>query len=523
MTALQAILRRAFLPFEWAFDWAFSPAWNPLYHLGALGFFYFWVVCVSGVYVYFFFDTGITEAYDSVEWLTHEQWYLGGVMRSLHRYASDGMVLMMALHMVREFSLGRYRGPRWFTWFTGGPIIWLVLICGITGYWLVWDEMAQYVAVSSAEWLDWLPVFGGAIVRNFLDPTSLDDRFFSLLAFLHVAVPLVLLLVLWVHLQRVSRPKVFPARGLAIGTMAMLLVLSLVQPAVSHPPADLSRVPGDLDLDWYYLFAYPLVDIWSEGPVWALSFVATLLLMALPWLPPPRKPVAARVDLANCNGCTRCVDDCPYAAVSMEVRTDGRPFEREAVVQDSLCVACGLCAGACPTSTPFRRAGALVPGIDLPDQPLAALRDQFDAASETLSGKDRVIMVGCQHGVRTAALAAVNVAVVTLPCVAALPPSFIDYLLSRKLADGVMLTGCAEENCFNRDGIRLTRERIAGERDPRLRKRVPRERLRQCWAGIGGEKELAAELRAFQAELAQLPAPLPPNATARPEAAEVEG
>ena len=120
--------------FEWAeraLGLVFSDAWNPLFNLGALGFFYYWVVAISGIYVYIFFDTGTTEAYDSVEYLTRDQWYLGGVMRSLHRYASDGMVLMMGIHMLREFSLDRYRGGRWFTWFTGVPIFWLVIMSGI--------------------------------------------------------------------------------------------------------------------------------------------------------------------------------------------------------------------------------------------------------------------------------------------------------------------------------------------------------------------------------------------------------
>ncbi|MGH6719668.1 MAG: hypothetical protein ACREER_10150, partial [Alphaproteobacteria bacterium] len=63
--------------------------WNPLAQLGALGFFLFWIVVVSGVYLYVFFDTSVAGAFRSVEALTREQWYAGGVMRSLHRYASD--------------------------------------------------------------------------------------------------------------------------------------------------------------------------------------------------------------------------------------------------------------------------------------------------------------------------------------------------------------------------------------------------------------------------------------------------
>ena len=98
LTRLRNLLRLGFARLETMFDKAFPPDWNPLYHLGALGFFFYWIVAVSGIYLYIFFDTGITEAYDSIEYLTVDQWYLGGVMRSLHRYASDAMILMMLVH-----------------------------------------------------------------------------------------------------------------------------------------------------------------------------------------------------------------------------------------------------------------------------------------------------------------------------------------------------------------------------------------------------------------------------------------
>jgi hypothetical protein len=172
MTAVRNALRLVFEWLERLLDRAFPPAWQPLYHLGALGFFFYWIVAVSGIYLYIFFDTGVAAAYDSVEYLTNDQWYAGGVMRSLHRYASDAMVVVMVLHLLREFSLDRYRGTRWFTWVTGVPIVLLVVASGITGYWLVWDKLAQYVAVVTTEWLDRLPIFGQSIARNFCRPRA---------------------------------------------------------------------------------------------------------------------------------------------------------------------------------------------------------------------------------------------------------------------------------------------------------------------------------------------------------------
>lgn len=479
----------------------FGPGGNPLSQLGALGFYAYWIVAVSGIYVYLFFDTGITAAYDSLEYLTVEQWYLGGVMRSLHRYASDAMVLFMALHMLREFSFDRYRGVRWFSWFTGVPIIWLLVISGLTGYWLVWDVLAQYIAISTTEWLDWLAIFGEPVASNFQSTTHLDDRFFTLMIFLHIAAPLILLFLMWLHITRMSRAKINPSKPLAIGMMLMMLVLSLVYPAVSQAPADLEKVPSNIGYDWFYLFYYPLMDNWPKAASWGFGGALTLILFGLPWLPPFRKQPTAVVTLDECNGCTRCAEDCPYNAITMQMRTDGKPFEREAVVDPEKCVSCGICAGACPTSTPFRRASALVPGIELPNFPIVEVRRLTDERCAAATGGPRVLVYGCFHGVAEKALAAPNRAVVSLPCTAMLPPAFIDYAISKGIADGVFLTGCAPGSCQHRNGVAWTEARLNRERDPMLRRRVPEERLARGWGGPGSAGSINNQIKAFEERL----------------------
>jgi len=87
---LLRLMRGAFEPFERLFAGE-----SPFHHLGALTIYLFWIVLVSGLYVFAFYETSVAGAYASVERLTHEQWYLGGVMRSLHRYASDAAVLTL--------------------------------------------------------------------------------------------------------------------------------------------------------------------------------------------------------------------------------------------------------------------------------------------------------------------------------------------------------------------------------------------------------------------------------------------
>lgn len=521
MHLLRSAIRAAFARAEAMLGRAFPAAWNPLLNLGALGFFFYWIVAASGIWVYIFFDTGVTQAYESIEYMTNEQWYLAGVMRSFHRYASDALVLVAGLHLLREFGQDRYRGMRWFSWVTGMIVLALVYVAGISGYWLVWDRLAQYVAIVSTEWLDALGIFGEPVARNFLSPDTLESRFFTLMVFIHIAVPLIALVLMWVHLQRVTKPRINPPRGLAVGTLLSLLLLSLLWPAVSQGPADLARVPGEIGLDWFYLPAYPLLERLPGPLTWGTAAFLAALAFAIPWLPPLRQGRPATVDLANCNGCTRCFADCPYNAITMVPRTDGAPFEAQAQVDPSLCVRCGICAGACPTAMPFRRASALVPGIDLPDLSIAALRDRVEAAGAGLAGPGRILVFGCGEGVPLGGLEGPSVGVVRLACIGQLPPAFIDYVLSRDLADGVLLTGCAPNACHARFGIAWTEARLARTRDPQLRRRVPPERLRTLWAGPTGRAALEAELADFARALASLPKAAPPRAKGiQPQAAE---
>lgn len=501
---LKTRLRIAWERLEGAFTRCFGPAWNPFFQLGALGWYFYWIVAATGIYLFIFFDTGVTNAYQSLEEITHAQWWAGGVMRSLHRYASDGLVIVMTLHMIREYLLDRLRGPRWVAWVTGVPMIWFVFIAGVTGYWLVWDILAQYVAILTTEWFDSLSIFGEPIARNFLSPTHLSDRFFTLMVFAHIVVPLFLLLVMWIHILRMSDARINPPKGLAIGTGVTLMILSLAFPAVSQAPADLAAVPATVKLDWYYLNLYPLFDYVPRPLMWVLTVGFSTFLLLLPWLPPRPRPAAAVVDLGNCNGCGRCAADCPFNAITMSARSDDLPYEQEAVVDGDLCVACGICAGACPTAMPFRRRALLVPGIDLPGLTIRELRARTLTATSSLRGSVRVLVYGCAHGTRLAALEQPGVATVELSCIAALPPSFIDFVLSGDHADGVFLTGCRDGDCHHRQGIEWTRQRLAGERDPFLRARVPRERVHTCWSGLAQTAVALQELAVFRERLAAL-------------------
>src|SRR5690606_30394218 len=134
-----------------------------------------------------------------------------------------------------------------------------------------------------------------------------------------------------------------------------------------------------------------------------------------------------------------------------------KPGHMLARVNPDLCASCGICAGACPSSTPFRSGDDLVTGIDMPQLPVGALRRELEQRLAQLTASPRIVIFGCSCAVPVADLEDSATAAMPLLCAGMLPPSFVEYAL-RSGADGVLVTGCREGSCAYRLGTRWTEE-----------------------------------------------------------------
>ncbi len=484
-------------------DAAFGQRLNPMRHLGALGFHFFWICCASGIWVYAGFDTSATGAWESLAAMDRGEWPLGAFARALHRYSADALVAVTALHLVRETARRHYAAFRRFAWLTGLFVVVMMFGAGIGGYWLAWDQLAQWSLTATTEWFDALPVFDGALTRNVIAGEQVSDRLFSLFTFLHIGLPLAMLGAMWAHVQRVSPARTMPPAALAWGSAATLAALSLAKPLSLMPPADLGLLPARIPLDWFYLFPHPAMAWLGPGGLWAAVAAFFAVLAALPWATRVPRAPAARVNLESCNGCARCFADCPYDAVVMVPRTDGRHHPRQAKVDPMLCAGCGICTGACPSSTPFRRGEALVTGIDMPPAAIGDLRAELESRTAALEGSPRIVVFGCRWGAAAQALEDRSTATIGFLCAAMVPPSFVEYAL-RAGADGVLVAGCREGDCEFRTGDALLAARLAGTRRPALRPSVPRERVCLAHAGLTDVAALRSRLELFRADLARL-------------------
>jgi len=452
-------------------DRVFAPAANPWRHLGSLAFLFFVVCLASGVYLYAVFDTSLAGAYESGRALDRSA--LGGLVRGLHRYSADAFAVLTALHLVREAARGHFRAHRAWSWLSGLVLVPLAWVAGITGFWLAWDERALFSAVATAEWLAAWPWQVALFARNFATGEAMNDRFFSLAVFMHIGLPLLALGATWAHFLRLAHVRAWPPAQVGVPATVAIALMALVFPAVSLGPANALSVPAALSIDWFYLFPHALLAPLSAEGLWVALFAAAAVLGAMPWMGRRARPAPAVMDLDHYNGCARCAADCPFGAVVMIPRTDGRHHPRQAHVLPDLCASCGICSGACPSSTPFRRRVPLASGIDLPQRTVATLRAELDRVLE--GDTSPLVVFACTPG-------GLADGAIPVECAAMVPPAFVQYAL-RHGARGVVIAGCREGDCEHRLGDRWIGERFAGARAPALRESVPRDRVRVVFCG----------------------------------------
>jgi ferredoxin len=473
--------------------------YNPLYQSGPLVLVLMAVVLVTGIYLLFFYRIG--SPYESVAGLTDQAW-LGRWIRSLHRYASDAAVPAILVHAFRMYAQRRAWGPRALAWVSGVILLGVTLVCGWTGYVMVWDLQGIALAREGARFLDSLPLFSEPIGRAFVGERIIPRAFFFLNLFLHVALPVGIGVVLWIHVARVARPVLLPPRRLAYGVGALLLALAVFWPVGMAPAADLFRLPERAPFDLFYSFWLPLTLRLPAWTVWVLGGAAAALAVAVPWLARPKpRPVPSVVNWKLCDGCRQCYLDCPYEAISM-VQREGSRTGIVSQVDPALCVGCGICAGSCaPMGVgPPRRSG----------------RDQLDEvrrfiAVEGLRRRD-IVMVTCDQGigevigrVTGAGVGAERVPVFGVDCAGSMHTSVIEYLV-RSGVGGVLIVACPPRDCWSREGPKWLEGRMYHDREAELKPRVDRRRVRVVHAGQGDVVRLRRQVAGFRADIAALEA-----------------
>ncbi len=245
------------------------------YYFGGLGLFFFMVQIVTGLLLMQYYKPTTAEAFASFVFLQREVSF-GWLVRQIHAWSANLMVLMVFVHMFSSFFMKSYRKPRELMWLTGSVLFVLTLGFGFTGYLLPWNEIAFFATQVGTEVPKVAP--GGAFIVNVLrGGEEVTGETLTRIFSIHVVLlPGLLLLLLSAHLLLVqilgtSAPigyketgrikgyeKFFPtflakdAIGWLIG-FALILYLSVFFPGPIGIEANpLAPAPMGIKPEWYF-------------------------------------------------------------------------------------------------------------------------------------------------------------------------------------------------------------------------------------------------------------------------------
>ena len=457
LTRLDSLLERA-LPREL----------NPLAQLGPAANAMLVLATASGIAMLLWYSASVQSAWHSLADLGPRS--LGGIVRSIHRYSSDLTMLLVLAHAGRTFLGRKFADARWLAWVSGLVLLALVWFIGWTGYWLVWDVRAQLLARDTMKTLDVLPIFGEPMLRLFVSDRTVPSLLFFVVFFLHMVLPLGIAGGLALHLARLSRSQLLPKWQLTAWLAGAVLVGALIFPAVNAPAAAMAVKPAMFTMDWWYLWPLVLSARLSGGGVWLAFGFSGIGLATVPWWLARRRPrpvFQAVVNVSRCFSCTLCSHDCPFGAITMVPRTDGKPFPSQAQIDPDRCIGCGVCAGACDTQ-----------GIGLTwfDAQQVTRELELFVTAEALRDAPPALAFVCAQSAGgwelfdhvTWARRLPGYSVRPIPCAGWVEPKLVERLIN-KGASAVLIVGCGSAEPFCREGDTWLPARLSGAREPAFR------------------------------------------------------
>lgn len=286
--------------------------WTVFYYTGGVCLFLFLVQIATGILLLMYYRVGAESSYESVRFITSQVEY-GWLMRSVHSWAANLLILFVLVHMLSIYFMRAFRGPRELSWVTGCFLLGLMMAFGFSGYLLPWNELAFFATKVGTDIVGQLPVVGDwllKLVRGGEEVTGATlSRFFGL----HVAIlpaaasSLIGLHLVFVQVQGMSHGEdakkhmpFFPnfvLRDLALWLVVLnvLCVLAVFFPWELGLKADaLKAAPAGIKPEWYFLSQYQLLKVlparilFIPGELWGIglfSAVGVLVLLLPFWEP----------------------------------------------------------------------------------------------------------------------------------------------------------------------------------------------------------------------------------------------
>jgi cytochrome b6 len=268
------------------------------YFLGGITLFLFGVQVCTGILLLLYYRPGPNDAFESVQYIMTRVQF-GWLVRSIHSWAANLMILSAFAHMFSVLFLRAYRKPREMTWVSGMLLLFLVLGFGFSGYLLPWNTLAFFATKVGTEITGQVPVVGHSmmvLMRGGEEVTGATlTRFFGI----HVAVlPLITTMLILLHIALIQKFGMSVPPGVEAGwkaepakaremkffpnfllreVMAWYIALGVLGGLAALAPWELGAkadpfgaAPAGIRPEWYFMFMFQTLKL-IPSKIWRID------------------------------------------------------------------------------------------------------------------------------------------------------------------------------------------------------------------------------------------------------------
>lgn len=178
---------------------------NWLFCFGGITFFIFIIQAITGTLLFLYYRPTAAEAYTSIQFITNHVPF-GWLIRSIHYWGSNLMILTVLIHMTRVFFYRAYRHPRDFNWVAGVFLLLITLSFSFTGSLLSWNQFSYWATTVGTEMVGFIPLLGKLLVIFLRGSIEVTEATLSRFFVTHVLLlPFIITFFLLLHFSMIRK------------------------------------------------------------------------------------------------------------------------------------------------------------------------------------------------------------------------------------------------------------------------------------------------------------------------------
>jgi quinol-cytochrome oxidoreductase complex cytochrome b subunit len=267
------------------------------------------LLLATGLLLMLVFEPTAAAAYGSIVSI-RDNVLFGKLIRNMHHWSANLLVVVSVLHLVRIFLAGAFTGARAINWMIGLALLACVLAANFTGYLLPWDQLAYWAATICTGMLGYIPLVGEWLQTLFRGGEEVGGLTLMRFYALHTSLlPTAFALLMGFHFWKVrkaggvllptgsdplprvaSSPNLLVREGVAaLVVTAALVCFSILVDAPLLAKANPGMSPNPAKAPWYFLgIQETLLHFHPVVAVVVVPLAMFAFLVALPWLSPDK-------------------------------------------------------------------------------------------------------------------------------------------------------------------------------------------------------------------------------------------